>query len=51
MNRKRKGGKDFALPVLPSLKPRFIEKVMKRLPVIEDFITVVNNIGSSTHIP
>jgi len=34
-------------PVLPRLESRFVEKIMKRFPVVEDFIAVVNDIVGS----
>ncbi len=34
-------------PVLPRLESRFVEKIMQRFPVVEDFIAVVNDIVGS----
>lgn len=39
------------MPVLPGLKARFIEKEMKGLPVIEDFVAVMNDVRGGTHVP
>lgn len=39
------------VPVFPSLEARFVEKVMKRLPVVEDLVTVMNDVWGGTHVP
>lgn len=41
----------FSSPVFPSLETSFVEKVMKGFPVIENLITIMDDIRSSTHIP
>ena len=38
-------------PVFPSLEARFVEKEMERLPVIENFVAIVNDVGCGTHVP
>jgi hypothetical protein len=34
----------FQSPVFPGLETRFIEQKMKRLPIIENLITIMNDI-------
>jgi hypothetical protein len=43
-------GKRRHEPVLPGLKPRFVEEIMERLPVIEDLVAVMHYVRSSAHV-
>lgn len=37
-------------PILPGLKPRFVEDIMERLPVIEDLVAVMDDVGGGAHV-
>lgn len=39
------------VPVLPRLKPRLVEKIVERLPVVEDLVAVVDDVRSGAHVP
>lgn len=37
-------------PILPGLKPRFVEDIMERLPVIEDLVAVMDYVRGGAHV-
>lgn len=40
-----------SVPVLPSLQSIAIEQIVQRLPIVEDFVTVVNQVQAGTQEP
>ena len=39
------------VPVFPGLEASFVEKEMKGFPVVENLVTVVDDVGGGTHVP
>lgn len=49
-NKNLKRKKKWHEPILPGLKPRFVEEIMERLPVIEDLVAVMDDVRGGTHV-
>lgn len=41
---------DGGIPILPGLESRLVEEVMEGLPVIEDLVAVVDDVGGGAHV-
>lgn len=48
---KSEGDFIYILPVFPSLETRFVEKEVKRLPIVEDLVAVVDDVRCGAHVP